>query len=70
MKSQQEELQELIKEYWKAKNRCACYTDLYGSYNDSQMVHWAKRAQTLGQQIDILKNNIREAKQWEADALI
>jgi len=65
-----EELDSLVKQYWAAKNRCACYVDIHGSYNDSQMVHWAKEAQRLGQQIDIIKGNICEAKQWEADALV
>lgn len=46
----------LVAEYWQAKNRCACYADMHGMYEDNQMVHWAKRAQTLGQKISALKN--------------
>lgn len=61
--SRKERLQKLVREYWKAKNLCACYTDMYGTYEDSQMVHWARRAQTLGQQI-------KELKQEERDALV
>ncbi|MBO5629430.1 MAG: hypothetical protein J5965_10195 [Aeriscardovia sp.] len=59
--SRKERLQKLVREYWKAKNRCACYTDMYGTYEDSQMVHWARRAQTLGQQIKELKREERDA---------
>lgn len=59
--SRKERLQKLVREYWKAKNLCACYTDMYGTYEDSQMVHWARRAQTLGQQIKELKREERDA---------
>ena len=53
--NKKEDIKKLIREYWKAKNRCACYVDTYGTYDDSQMVHWAKRAQTLGLKIAELR---------------
>lgn len=51
----EERLKKLISKYWHAKNRCACYTDMYGSYNDSEMVSWACKALELGKKIASLK---------------
>lgn len=50
-----QQIKTLSYDYWKCKNLCACYSDVYGEWNDNQMIVLAKKAKKLGDEIRFLK---------------